>query len=193
VGKATKSFSGEIEMSLLDERLDRVAQAFRQIRFAPWELGAGRDGFTFGVVRKNHSLVFTYAKMQVTVGDFKLVDEKDWHKQAPEAPPVIDEQRQTRNFYYSANVTFQVNGIKGERRVALGYHARVDSLLAPLSTMPERRVIGDLLFMLENQLASSYGDELLEKQVTRYPEPERCHDHLEDHGVKRIRRFLGIS
>jgi hypothetical protein len=180
-------------MSLIAERLDQVAQAFTKIRFRPWECGSGGDGVAFDVTRRNHALRFIYREVEVTVGDFKLIDEKDWAKREPTAPPAVDHSRSIRRYFYEAEVSFAVDGIKGKGRVMLGWLPRIDSMLGPLGTMPERRLIGDLLGAIENQLASSYDDEFLEKQVRKYPEAERCHNHKEDHGVKRIVRWLGLS
>jgi len=174
--------------STLAQKLDMLASAFSSIKFSP---GSNLDAFTFQVSRENHSVVFRHGQLEVRVGDFELMDGNKWLKKEPKAVPVIDEQASWRQLWYEADVEYSVGNVKSNMRLPLGYDVYRDSLVAPLGTMPERAVIGELLFQIERWLASTFGEELLSPQISK--KTVRGMDSRSDSLGRKIIRALGLG
>ncbi|MGD0794700.1 MAG: hypothetical protein ABR958_03790 [Dehalococcoidales bacterium] len=174
--------------SSLAEKLDALAAAFSNIKFSSC---SNLDAFTFKVSRENHSVIFKHGELEVKVGNFKLMDGNEWFQKEPKAMPVIDDYARCRRLWYEADVKFSVGKIKNSKSLPLGYATYRDSLVAPLGTMPERMVINDLLFKIEQWLASTFGEELFSPQISK--NTVRDMDSRSDSLGRRIIRALGLS
>jgi hypothetical protein len=160
-----------MKMDKLAGRLTAIANVLARVKFT---LGSNLDEFAFLVHRQNHSLVFIHSNVVVKVGNFKLVNAKEWmEREDPKYPALIGRDR---SYFYTADVSWSVGKVKGRGSGALGYFLHRERILIGLPVYDRwRAVIDSLLSQVEKTASSLFFNELLEPYKSR-PEPTHPED-----------------
>lgn len=153
----------------LGRKLDAVANAMAKIKFSP--TGSNLDTWTWQITRKGTSLEFRHNDTVLKVDGWKLVNPEGWKDTVY---PVIS--RHVRNYYYQGNVEWRAGKTEGKGTCVFGFWCSREALLNPLARGEAWQDLGDLLRVLDKQLAYLFHVNLLSKVEAKpraYPEDRR--------------------